>query len=328
MEQSQWPTGAIFVCHGQLGRKVAASRDLHHSEWTRVGPARKRAAWMSRRRQEWTASRRFGNRGQTAINERTCCRAPCWNLLPWQTSAPSVTHRKGPRSERRLGVIQAGWWAQEVANKAGASEHPFCLKCEPAFVGTAKHRLRACPAYRETRFHLPPTHQHQGETATNDKVKWERGLTHDPGEKHIPGRRHDGTLHVWVHPSVVGNRVGGKLYVDGSLMCKHGAQGGQTGWAVAQVNELTHELVCSAHGAMPISLPVQRRTMRAELWALLQAIILSEPGATFISDWAAVLRGLERGQKRCSAEGDRMLMCGDESWNVSETSVKKHTSTL
>ena len=82
---------------------------------------------------------------------------------------------------------------------------------------------------------------------------------------------------------------------------KHGAQGAQTGWAVAQINEATHELVCSVHGAMPISLPVQRRIMRAELWASLQSIILSEPGATFISDCAAVLRGLERGQKWCSA---------------------------
>ena len=52
---------------------------------------------------------------------------------------------------------------------------------------------------------------------------------------------------------------------------------------------------------MPISLPVQRRILRAELWALWQAIILSDPGATFVSDCATVLRGLERGPKWCSA---------------------------
>ena len=65
-------------------------------------------------------------------------------------------------------------------------------------------------------------------------------------------------------------------------MRKHGAQGGQTAWAVAQINEATHELVCSVHGAMPISLLVQRRIVRAELWALLPAIVLSEPGATIM----------------------------------------------
>ena len=125
--------------------------------------------------------------------------------------------------------------------------------------------------------------------------KCERGLMHDPVENYTPGRTHDGALHVWVHHSVGGKRFGGKMFVDGSLMCKHGAQGGQAGWAVVQINEATRELVCSAHGAMPNSLLVQRRTMRAELWALLQAV-----GATFITDCAAALRGLERGRKWCS----------------------------
>ena len=72
------------------------------------------------------------------------------------------------------------------------------------------------------------------------------------------------------------------------------------GWAVVQINAATCELVCLARGAMLVSLPVQRRIMRAELWALLQAIILTEPGGTFIKDIAAVLRGLGRGRKWCS----------------------------
>ena len=74
---------------------------------------------------------------------------------------------------------------------------------------------------RETRMDLPPTRQHQGQTATGDKLKWQRGLVHDPVEKYTPGRTHDGTIHVWIHPSVVGNSFGGKLFVDGSLICKH-----------------------------------------------------------------------------------------------------------
>ena len=123
---------------------------------------------------------------------------------------------------------------------------------------------------------------------------------HDPVEKYTPGRTHDGTIHVWIRPSVVANSFGGKLFVDGSLMCEHGSQGGQAGWAVAQIHETSHELVCSAHGAMPISLPVQRRILRAELWALWQAIVLSAPGATFVSDCATVHRGLERGPKWCT----------------------------
>ena len=35
------------------------------------------------------------------------------------------------------------------------------------------------------------------------------------------------------------------MFVDRSSMCKHGAQGGQTGSAVTQINEATHEPVCT-----------------------------------------------------------------------------------
>ena len=116
-----------------------------------------------------------------------------------------------------MAVIQSGWWTPETAHKAGIADHPFCLNCGPSVLGSAQHRLWACPAYRETRMNLLPTYQHQGQTATGDKLKWERGLMHDPAEKYTPGRTHDGTIHVWIHPSVVGNSFGDKLFVDGSL---------------------------------------------------------------------------------------------------------------
>ena len=88
---------------------------------------------------------------------------------------------------------------------------------------------------------------------------------------------------------------------------------------------------------MPISLPVQRRILRAELWALWQANILSEPGATFVSDCATVLRGLERGPQLCTAarmpHADvwrRIWECfrdiGDEAHVDSVTKCKAHLS--
>ena len=161
--------------------------------------------------------------------------------------------QEAPAIKAALGVIQGGWWTQEVANNAGASDHPFCLKCEPTVLGTAMHRLWTCPAYREVRSDLSPdlspNRQHLGTTATGGKLMWEKGLMHDPVERYTPGRTHDGTAHVWIHPNVRDSCFGGKLFVDGSLLSKHGAQGGQAGWAVAQVDETTHELVCSAHGA-------------------------------------------------------------------------------
>ena len=130
-----------------------------------------------------------------------------------------------------------------------------------------------------------------------DKLKWERSLVHDLVAKYTPGRARDGTVHVWVHHSVIGNSFGGNLFVDRSLVCKRGAQGGQTGWAMAQINEATHELVCSAHGAMPISLPVQRRITRAEVWPCHQPPSCPSQERRSSQDSEAVLQGLERGQQ-------------------------------
>ena len=94
---------------------------------------------------------------------------------------------------------------------------------------------------------------------------------------------------------------------------------------------------CSAHGAMPILLPVQRCIMRAELWALLHALILSESGATFITDCATVLQHLERGPMWCSAGRrpqadvwrriwERFRDIGEEAHTDSVTKCKTHLS--
>ena len=93
-------------------------------------------------------------------------------LLEPVVLANKRAHRRpqeAPAIKAALGVMQSGRWMQEVANKVGVAEHPFCLICGPAVLGSAQHRLWACPAYRETRSDLPPTHQHQGQTrpATN-----------------------------------------------------------------------------------------------------------------------------------------------------------------
>ena len=46
------------------------------------------------------------------------------------------------------------------------------------------------------------------------------------------------------------------------------------GWAALQLNPQLKESVCSVHGSMPVALPLRRRILRAELWALLQAWLL------------------------------------------------------
>ena len=70
-------------------------------------------------------------------------------LLPCPLLEPVVlankrAHRQpqeAPAIKAALDVMQSGWWTQEVANKVGVAEHPFCLNCGPAVLGSAQHRL-------------------------------------------------------------------------------------------------------------------------------------------------------------------------------------------
>ena len=207
VEHGQWPDGCHHHVFEAFGMDVASPHDLRHCMWARGGLATAQgtvdselALWR-----EWA-----GNN-----DERK-------GLLPCPLLEPVILANK--RAQRQ----------PQEASATKAALDPFCLNCGPGVLGSAQHRLWACPAYRETRMDLPPTHQHQGQTATGDKLKWERGLMHDPVEKYTPGRTHDGTIHVWIDQGVVGNSFGGKLFVDGSLMCKYGSQGGQAGWAVTR----------------------------------------------------------------------------------------------
>jgi len=84
---------------------------------------------------------------------------------------------------------------------------------------------------------------------------------------------------------------------DGSLKHKHRA-GGQCGWAVTGMQGGD---TVTAWGAMPATLPVQKRILRAELWAILQALRHSQPPVHVHTDCAIVLQLLKKGRKVCTS---------------------------
>ena len=84
---------------------------------------------------------------------------------------------------------------------------------------------------------------------------------------------------------------------DGSLKHKHRA-GGQCGWAVTGMQGGD---TLTAWGTMPADLPVQKRILRAELWAILQALRHSQPPLQVHTDCAIVLQLLKKGRRVCTA---------------------------
>ena len=239
------------------------------------------------RKRWWTVSWRCGKNGPAAATKRK-------ELLPVPFAGTGdfgeQTSSASSIKAALLVLMQSGWWTQEVAQQGGESMSTrFCLKCGPAAASIVG--MSSLPRNP----HGPSSES----SASGTDCDWRQTQVGGRPDARpcmrsaLPGRTHDGTIHVWIHPSVVGNSFGGNLFVDGSLMCKHGSQGGQAGWAVFPRAGL-HSARCHANLSPSAYLA-------GELWALWQAIILSEPGATFVSDCATVLRGSERGPKWCTA---------------------------
>ena len=154
------PTGAIIMCLRQLGwtwphHTTFVTASGHEVDLRQICPRDVKA--------QATVDSELALWRERADNDERKELLPS-PLLKLVVLANKRAHRRpqeAPAIKAALGVVQSGWWTQQVANKAGIAEHPFCLNCGPAVLGSAQHRLWACPVYRETRMNLPPTHQHQ-----------------------------------------------------------------------------------------------------------------------------------------------------------------------
>eukprot|EP00973_Karenia_brevis_P038380 5292252-Karenia_brevis.AAC.1 len=71
----------------------------------------------------------------------------------------------------------------------------------------------------------------------------------------------------------------------------------QCGWAVAMRQNAETVRLC--WGPLPVSLPVQRRIKRAEMWAFLKALTEAVLPMTYYTDHLGILTGLRKGRQWC-----------------------------
>ena len=99
-------------------------------------------------------------------------------------------------------------------------------------------------------------------------LEWERVILADIVRQYTNGRAHEGSSHVWIHYAATDNSFSGTLHIDGSLLCKQEAEEGAD-WAVTQLDPDSGELVCSAHGTMPITPPAVKHSCWAPYSSLM-----------------------------------------------------------
>ena len=149
VEQGQWPDGCHYHVLEATGLDVASPHDLRHCKWARGGLTADLP--QGRHKAQATVDCELALWREWAEDDERKELFPCPLLEP-VLLANKRAQRRPQEAPRDQGGVECD------SNTAGIAEHPFCVKCEPAVLGSAQHRLWACPAYRETRFDLPPTH--------------------------------------------------------------------------------------------------------------------------------------------------------------------------
>ena len=151
---------------------------------------------------------------------------------------------------------------------------------------------------------------------------------HNPVKKYTPGRTHNHSIHVWVHPSVAGYSFGGKLFVDGSLIENMERRVAKLG---GQLRKSTRPLMSWFAQRM---VPCRSRSQRSDVSCGQSFGHCGRPLPCQSQERRSFLTA-----QRCSkaSNADRngaqqreghMLTCGYESRNTSETLGMKPTSTL
>ena len=122
-EQGQWSDRSHYHVLEADGLDMATPHDLRHCEWTRGGLT----ANVSRDvRAQARVDSELALWREWADNDDRRELLPCPLLEPVILANKRAQRRphEAPAIKAALGVTQAGWWTQEVSNKAGIAEHP------------------------------------------------------------------------------------------------------------------------------------------------------------------------------------------------------------
>jgi hypothetical protein len=222
------------------------------------------------------------------------------SLAPRPLVEPIVNFFRSKHGQRGQGAqaastaVQGGMWTQERLYEHAMTTTPQCQLCDQA--GTALHRLWKCPGLREHRAKCPRQWQHIAESAGGGDLLWTRGLVQDP----CANRRFRPTLEDVSEERSDGceGLFTGDTFTDGSMKSKF-RRGGQCGWAGVSWTAGAATASMARWGPMPSQLPVQKRILRAELWALLEVLRVCCPPLTIHCDNATVVSGIERGRGWC-----------------------------
>ena len=198
-------------------------------------------------------------------------------------------------------LVTRGAVTQSVLHEWGWAASPTCQECRTED-GTPQHRYHSCEASRSTRWgseHRTWQHQADDDCKKGEKVLlWTRGLAKDPSSEWVfkPPPEETCCKVIKAADFEWDGTISGDIYPDGSKLGH--TEWAQCGWAWVTLSG--GKVRVGQFGALPISLPVQRRIKRAELWAFHQALCCVLPPAVIHTDHLGIVQGLTKGKQWCN----------------------------
>ena len=234
---------------------------------------------------------------------------PLFRLLqPKDRSNWTAVHRGAFRS-----ALLNRQWPQVRLFQAGKAQSSTCQLCvaaglcadgsrDPKYIGTLLHRILSCEVTADFR------REHAPQWILDKAARYERlGYRLSQAEADLLTRglvRHPGPCLTkapqqetfqWIVPPPPQGLPPCTFYVDGSrLFSEHKYFGlaARHGWALLAVEDATMRMVASAHGVPPTWAD---GIQGAELWGMLQASQLFQPGDSFRLDCLSVKLGVDQG---------------------------------
>ncbi|CAK0909131.1 unnamed protein product, partial [Prorocentrum cordatum] len=194
------------------------------------------------------------------------------------------------------GLFCGGTWPRARLHASGVATDSTCRACGLA-PGTDRHRTFVCPVRQPHRDVVGGLHiQQRGANpwpGPGADALWGRGITADPADE--LGLWELASCDDWLTEGNWDGLATGDIYVDGSLQFGDYAPLRRGGWSFTKLkdnDEYDMDYVC--YGPLPGAQWVQS-ILRAELYALLQALRVGTPPMRIFTDCQNVVDGVMAG---------------------------------
>ncbi len=223
------------------------------------------------------------------------------DAVPWTAPAAAVVAAKksnsvGPKAQAQIvALVEGGWWSPAAKHAAGWADTASCPACAHPCCDH-KHYTLDCESLDDVKRSFGDDSIFKHAEAHPGDPLYVRGVAAQPRAPRAPVEK---AVLKWLHDQAVdlAPLFSGKPFPDGSCDTEGPRWRWRARWAAVLVDAVGRPILALFGTANDL----RASSLRAELWALKHVLTQLMPPAILWSDCAAVVRGIDRGQRWCTS---------------------------